>query len=186
MWSIDCLSVTEGSLRRRAMMPNLSGRNRGGRLLTNGAVIFIGGGASSALATLFTSGAWAVAGGLVQPLFTAGRTKSQVALEKARTEEAALIYQQTIQQAFREVSDALVGYRRSRELRATQELLVRSAQDALRLAEVRSRGGATSYLEVLDSDTRLFSAQLDLVQAQFNELAAFVEIYRAMGGGWQS
>ena len=145
-----------------------------------------GGVASSALATLFTSGTWAVAGNLVQPLFTAGRTKSQVALAKAQTEEAALVYQQTIQQAFREVSDALVGYRRSREFRATQELLVRSAQDALRLAEVRYRGGATSYLEVLDSDTRLFSAQLDLVQAQFSELAAFVEIYRALGGGWQS
>jgi len=145
-----------------------------------------GGVASSALATLFTTGTWAVAGGLVQPLFTAGRTKSQVALAKAQTEEAALVYQQTIQQAFREVSDALVGYRRSREFRATQELLVRSAQDALRLAEVRYRGGATSYLEVLDSDTRLFSAQLDLVQAQFSELAAFVEIYRALGGGWQS
>ena len=145
-----------------------------------------GGVASSALATLFTTGTWAVAGGLVQPLFTAGRTKSQVALAKAQTQEAALVYQQTIQQAFREVSDALVGYRRSREFRATQELLVRSAQDALRLAEVRYRGGATSYLEVLDSDTRLFSAQLDLVQAQFNELAAFVEIYRALGGGWQS
>jgi multidrug efflux system outer membrane protein len=145
-----------------------------------------GGVASAALATLFTNGTWAVAGGIVQPLFTAGRTKSKVALAKAQTEEAALVYQQTIQQAFREVSDALVGYRRSRELRATQELLVRSAQDALRLAEVRYRGGATSYLEVLDSDTRLFSAQLDLVQAQFSELAAFVEIYRALGGGWQS
>jgi multidrug efflux system outer membrane protein len=145
-----------------------------------------GGVASSALATLFTNGTWAVAGGVLQPLFNAGRTRSQVALARAQTEEAALIYQQTIQQAFREVSDALVGYRRSRELRATQELLMRSAQDARRLAELRYRGGASSYLEVLDSDTRLFDAELGLVQAQFNELAAFVEIYRALGGGWQS
>lgn len=145
-----------------------------------------GGVASAALATLFTNGTWAVAGSVLQPLFTGGRTKSQVALAKAQTEEAALIYQQTIQQAFREVSDALIGYRRSRELRETQESLVRSAQDALRLADLRYRGGASSYLEVLDSDTRLFSAELGLVQAQLGELAAFVEIYRALGGGWQS
>jgi outer membrane protein, multidrug efflux system len=145
-----------------------------------------GGVASSALAALFTNGTWAAAGGVLQPIFTAGRTRSQVALARARTEEAALVYQQTIQQAFREVSDALVGYTRSRELRAAQELLVRSAEDARRLAELRYQGGASSYLEVLDSDTRLFTAELGLVQAQFGELAAFVEIYRALGGGWQS
>jgi multidrug efflux system outer membrane protein len=124
--------------------------------------------------------------GVLQPIFTAGRTRAQVALAKARTEEAALVYQQTIHQAFREVSDALVGYRRSQEFRATQEQLLQSAQDARRLAEFRYQGGATSYLEVLDSDTRLFSAEVGLVQAQRDELAAFVEIYRALGGGWQS
>jgi multidrug efflux system outer membrane protein len=145
-----------------------------------------GGVASSALATLFTNGTWAAAVGVLQPIFTAGRTRAQVALAKARTEEAALVYQQTIHQAFREVSDALVGYRRSQEFRATQEQLLQSAQDARRLAEFRYQGGATSYLEVLDSDTRLFSAEVGLVQAQRDELAAFVEIYRALGGGWQS
>lgn len=145
-----------------------------------------GGVASSALSTLFTNGTWTVAAGILQPIFTAGRTRAQVALATARTGEAALVYQQTIHQAFREVSDALVGYRRSQEFRATQELLVQSAQDARRLAELRYQGGAASYLEVLDSDTRLFSAELGLVQAQRDELAAFVEIYRALGGGWQA
>ncbi len=145
-----------------------------------------GGVASSALSNLFTSGAWSVAASVLQPIFTAGRTGGQVALAKARTEEAALVYQQTIRQAFREVSDALVGYRRSQEFRVTQEQLVQSAQDARRLAELRYQGGAASYLEVLDSDTRLFTAELGLVQAQRDELAAFVEIYRALGGGWQS
>jgi multidrug efflux system outer membrane protein len=145
-----------------------------------------GGVASTALNTLFSNGTWAVAGSVLQPLFTAGRTRSKVALARAQTEEAALVYQQTIRQAFREVSDALVGYRRSREFRETQELLLRSAQDARHLAELRYQGGASSYLEVLDSDTRLFSAELGLVQAQRNELTAFVEIYRALGGGWQS
>jgi multidrug efflux system outer membrane protein len=145
-----------------------------------------GGAASSALSTLFTNGTWAAATSVLQPIFTAGRTRAQVALATARTDEAALVYQQAIRQAFREVSDALVGYRRSQEFRATQEQLLRSAQDARRLAELRYQGGATSYLEVLDSDTRLFSAEVGLVQAQRDELAAFVEIYRALGGGWQS
>jgi multidrug efflux system outer membrane protein len=97
-----------------------------------------------------------------------------------------LQYLQTVQQAFREVADALIGYRRFRELRETQQTLVVAAQDARRLADLRYQGGATSYLEVLDSDSRLFSAQIALVQAQLDELAAFVEIYRALGGGWES
>lgn len=145
-----------------------------------------GGVASNALASLFSGGSWAVAAGAVTPIFNAGRTRSQVALADARTQEAVLTYQQTIQQAFREVSDALVGYHRSREFRETQQLLVSSAQDARRLADLRYQGGTTSYLEVLDSDTRLFTAELSLVQAELSELAAFVEIYRALGGGWQA
>jgi multidrug efflux system outer membrane protein len=101
--------------------------------------------------------------------------------------DAALIdYRQTIQQAFREVSDALVGYQRGREFRTIQQSLLESAREARRLADLRYQGGATSYLEVLDSDTRLFSAELGLVQAELEELSAFVEIYRALGGGWQT
>jgi multidrug efflux system outer membrane protein len=64
-------------------------------------------------------------------------------------------------------------------------LLVASAQDARRLADIRYQGGATSYLEVLDADTRLFDAELTLSQTQLSELSEFVEIYRALGGGWQ-
>ena len=101
-----------------------------------------------------------------------------------RQEEAAAAYQQVIKSAFRDVADALVGYQRAREFRDTQQQLVTSAQDARRLADLRYQGGATSYLEVLDSDTRLFSAELDLAEAQRDELNAFVEIYRALGGGW--
>ena len=145
-----------------------------------------GGVASTALSNLFTAGAWSLGAGLVQPIFNAGRNRSQVALAEARRDESELVYQQTIQQAFREVSDALVGYRRLREFRETQQQVVIAAQDSRRLADLRYQGGATSYLEVLDSDTRLFIAELALVQAQLDELAAFVEIYRALGGGWQS
>jgi multidrug efflux system outer membrane protein len=146
-----------------------------------------GGFQSTALSTLFTgAGAvWTAAAALSQPIFTAGRTRSQVALAEAREQELVLTYQQTIKQAFREVSDALIGYRKTREFREQQALLVGSAQDARRLAQLRYEGGATSYLEVLDADTRLFAAELGLAQAQAGELASLVEIYRALGGGWQ-
>jgi multidrug efflux system outer membrane protein len=108
-----------------------------------------------------------------------------VALSKAQQEEALLAYQQTIQQSLREVSDALVGYRKGRDFREQQQLLNRAATDARRLADIRYRGGATSYLEVLDSDTRMFSAELGVTQAELNELLSVVQIYRALGGGWQ-
>jgi multidrug efflux system outer membrane protein len=79
----------------------------------------------------------------------------------------------------------LVGYSKARELRTQQEGLTTAAQDARRLADVRYQGGATSYLEVLDADTRLFDAELSLAQARQAELSAFAEVYRALGGGWQ-
>jgi multidrug efflux system outer membrane protein len=146
-----------------------------------------GGFESAALSALFagTSAIWSAALGAVQPVFNGGRIRSQVELAEARRQEALVAYQQSIQQAFREVSDALVGYRKIREFRAQQELLFASAQDARRLADIRYRGGAASYLEVLDADTRLFAAELGLAQAQLSELAALVEIFRALGGGWQ-
>ncbi|MCU1386182.1 MAG: oprM 1 [Acidobacteria bacterium] len=145
------------------------------------------GAASTALATLVTTpaGFWAIGAGLTGPIFNAGRTRSRVALATAQQDEAALIYQQIIQQSFREISDALVGYRKGRDFREQQQLLNGSAKDARRLADIRYRGGATSYLEVLDSDTRMFSAELGVTQAELGELLAFVQIYRALGGGWQ-
>ena len=146
-----------------------------------------GGYQSSALTGLFQgpAGLWSLGGNAVQPIFEGGRLRNRVRLATARTEEANLIYQQTVQQAFRDVSDALVNYRKSQEFRAQQEQLTRAAEDATRLSNMRYKGGATSYLEVLDSDTRKFSAQLTLAQAQLNELQSLVRIYRALGGGWQ-
>jgi multidrug efflux system outer membrane protein len=147
-----------------------------------------GGFESTALAALFNgvNAIWTATAAATQPLFTAGRTRSQVAVAEARREEAAIVYQQTIRRAFQEVSDALVGYRKLREFREQQTLLLAAAQDGRRLAEIRYEGGATSYLEVLDADTRLFDAQLGLAQAQLAEVSALVEIYRALGGGWQT
>jgi multidrug efflux system outer membrane protein len=147
-----------------------------------------GGLQSTALSALFSGGAglWSVAAGAAQPIFTAGRTRSQVALAEARRQEAALTYEATVKQAFREVSDALIGYSKSREFREQQELLFTAAQDARRLADIRYRGGATSYLEVLDADTRLFNAELGQADARLSELSAFVEVYRSLGGGWDN
>jgi len=146
-----------------------------------------GGYQSSALTSLFTgpAGLWSFGGSLVQPIFTGGRIRSNVKFTEARQQEAALVYQQTIQQAFRGVSDALVEYRKGREFREQQEQLTFSAQDAAQLSETRYRGGATSYLEVLTNETNYFDAELGLAQAQLNELLGLVRMYRNLGGGWQ-
>jgi multidrug efflux system outer membrane protein len=109
-----------------------------------------------------------------------------VALAEARYKEASLTYQQAIQEAFREVADAIAGYRGARTVREEQELLVQAAEGARALADVRYRGGASSYLEVLDSETRLYVAELALADARLSELSAYVEFYRALGGGWQT
>jgi multidrug efflux system outer membrane protein len=147
-----------------------------------------GGVASASLSDLFKgpAGMWSFIGSLTQPIFEGGRLKSEARLAEAREKEALIVYQQTIQQAFREVSDALVAYRRNREFREQQELLATSTRDALALSEQRYRGGAASYLEVLDSNTRTFAAELGLAQAQLNELLALVQLYNALGGGWQA
>jgi outer membrane protein, multidrug efflux system len=146
-----------------------------------------GGFQSSALTSLFTgpAGLWNFGGSLAQPIFAGGRIRSNVRFTEARQQEAALVYQQTIQQGFRGVSDALIEYRKDREFREQQEQLALSAQDAARLSETRYRGGATSYLEVLTNETNYFNAELGLAQAQLNELLGLVRIYRNLGGGWQ-
>ncbi len=146
-----------------------------------------GGYQSSALTNLFSgpAGFWSFGGQLLQPIFTGGRIRSNVRLTEAQQQEAVLVYQQSIQQAFREVSDSLVAYRKNQEFRAQQELVTIAAQDATRLSNVRYGGGVTSYLEVLDSDTRYFDAQLSLAQAALNEQLALVQLYNALGGGWQ-
>jgi len=146
-----------------------------------------GGYQSTALTSLFTgpAGFWSVGGQLLQPIFTAGKIRSNVRLTEAQEQEMLLRYQQSIQTSFKEVSDSLVAYRKNQETRHQQELLTGAAQDATHLADVRYRGGVTSYLEVLDSDTRYFDAQINLAQGQLNERLALVQLYNALGGGWQ-
>jgi multidrug efflux system outer membrane protein len=147
----------------------------------------VGGSQSSALTRLFAApaGLWTFGVTALQPVFEGGRIRNNVRFAEARTQEATLVYQRTVQQAFREVADALVAYRKSQDVRIQQQALTGAAEDATRLSNMRYRGGAASYLEVLDSETRSFTAQLALAQAQLRELQSLVEIYRSLGGGWQ-
>jgi multidrug efflux system outer membrane protein len=142
---------------------------------------------SPALTSLFTgpAGIWTMAASLTQPIFEGGRLKSNLRLTEAERDQMTLTYQQTIQGAFRDVSSALVAYRKDQEFRAQQEHLLESARDAARLSEVRFKSGTTDYLEVLTNETNTFTAELDLAQAQGNELIALVQLYQALGGGWQ-
>ncbi|MBV8818110.1 MAG: efflux transporter outer membrane subunit, partial [Acidobacteriaceae bacterium] len=122
--------------------------------------------ASGGLVGLFSgpSAIWTFTAPLTQPIFTAGRLKSNLQLTEAQQQETVLVYRQAIQTAFRQVSNALISYRKNREFREHQELLTAAAQDAARLSDLRYRGGATSYLEVLTSQTNYFSAQLNLAR----------------------
>ena len=142
---------------------------------------------SDQLGSLFTgpSRAWTFVPQLTQPIFTGGRLKSNLKFAKADQEFAVVQYQQTIQNAFREVSDALVQYRKVREVRIQQELLVATLQDRSRLAHLRYEGGIDTLLNALDSDRELFNAEVDLTQAKRDELLSMVQLYKALGGGWQ-
>jgi multidrug efflux system outer membrane protein len=108
-----------------------------------------------------------------------------VKLTEAQQQQALLTYQQTIQNSFRDVSDALIAYRKNREYREQQELLTEATRGADELSKTRYQGGVASYLEVLTSETNYFTAQLALAQARADELTSYVALYNALGGGWQ-
>jgi multidrug efflux system outer membrane protein len=146
-----------------------------------------GGFQSSALATLFTGPAriWSFAASLIQPVFQGGRLRNNLRLAEAEHEQMLLTYQQTIQGAFRDVSDGLVAYQKDREFRIQEEHLYESAGDAAHLSQIRFRAGTASYLEVLTNESTAFSVELNLAQARANELIALANLYRALGGGWQ-
>jgi outer membrane protein, multidrug efflux system len=144
-----------------------------------------GGAESSSLAGLFAGSAWSFSAPVTQPIFTAGRLRSNLKLAEAQRQQALLTYQQTIQQAFRQVSDALIAFTKYRQFREHQGLLTTAAQGAAELSEIRYRAGAASYLEVLTNETNSFAAELNLARARLNERLALVQIYNALGGGWE-
>jgi multidrug efflux system outer membrane protein len=127
---------------------------------------------------------WNGAGSLTQPIFAAGALRSGKRLAEAQEHEMLLTYEQTIMSAFQEVSNSLVAYQKSHEFREQQERLTAAAEDADRLSKVLYQHGGASYLQVLISENNEFSAELNLAQAQLNERLALVQLYNALGGGW--
>jgi NodT family efflux transporter outer membrane factor (OMF) lipoprotein len=146
------------------------------------------GGASTQLSNLFSGPAslWSLVPQITQPIFTAGRLKSNVKLAEAEHERVLINYEKTIQTAFTETSDALIAHQRFRESRAKQEALEKALEDRLRLAYLRYHGGVDTQLNALDADRDLFQAQLDLSRLRLEEVLSVVQLYKALGGGWQS
>jgi multidrug efflux system outer membrane protein len=127
-----------------------------------------------------------VAAGLVDvPLFTGGKLTNNLKKAQETQKEMALNYQKTIAAAFRDVSNALIAYQKSRQDRLAQEKQTEAAAGAVRIARIRYENGRTSYLEVLTNDTNLFSVELNLAAAQEQEALSLVQLYDALGGGWQ-
>jgi multidrug efflux system outer membrane protein len=134
---------------------------------------------------ILSGGIWNFSAAAVQPIFEGGRLRGDVRLAEAQEQQMVLSYKQTIQQAFSDVSNALIAYQKYRQYREHQEALAHYAEDAANLSDVRYKGGVTSYLEVLTNQTNYFSAELTLVQARLNERLSLVQLYNALGGGWQ-
>jgi multidrug efflux system outer membrane protein len=141
---------------------------------------------SVAMEDLFTgpARAWQFGPSVTLPLFTGGKLRSEYKLAKAQFDESLATYQSTVQEAFREVSDALIEYQRSQEFFARQQELTQANRNASDLATVRYEGGVTSYLEVLYNEQQLFDSEFGLSQSRLDELLSVVQLYRALGGGW--
>lgn len=142
---------------------------------------------SDQLTSLFSGPArvWQFVPQVSQPIFNAGRLRSNVKLAESRQQLALIDYDRVIHTAFREVSDALIQYQKVREIRTEQRRLVATLQDRSRMSYVRYEGGIDTLLNALDADRDLFDAELRLAQSTRNELLALVQLYRALGGGWQ-
>ena len=145
------------------------------------------GGQSRSLLDLFTGPArfWNIAPSAITPLFSGGQIRGGVRLSEAQQREMLIAYQKTIYTSFREVSDALIAYRRTREQRQQQDRLVHALTETARLSSLRYQGGLDSYLQVLDAERNLFQGRLALARLRLGELISFVQLYKALGGGWQ-
>jgi multidrug efflux system outer membrane protein len=150
-----------------------------------------GGGAfgrSSAFSKLMDThlGIWSYGAQVSQPIFTGGALKGNLRLAESENKQALIVYRQSIQRAFGEVSDALIGYQKYHEVRVRQEATVADLEETLHLSKTRYQGGTTTYLEVLDAQRSLYSAELTLADARGNEYRSLVQLYKSLGGGWQT
>jgi len=146
------------------------------------------GGQSRALTDLLSGPARLATAGLgaAGPIFDAGRTRSNVKLAESIQREAVINYQRVIYSAFRDVADSLTDYTKTSQQRTEQERLVTALRASVDLSTERYRGGLDSYLPVLDAQRNLFEGELELAQLRQRELTAIVQLYRALGGGWNA
>jgi multidrug efflux system outer membrane protein len=144
------------------------------------------GSASNAIDNLFTEPAelWSYAGTVSAPIFTGGNIRGQVAIAEARQQQVLFAYRKAIQSAFQEVDDALIADQKSREELAAQTQGLEALRTYTRLARMRYDNGYSSYLEVLDAERALFSAELDYARVRSDTYFALIDLYKAMGGGW--
>jgi outer membrane protein, multidrug efflux system len=130
-------------------------------------------------------GFWSYGAQVSQPILTGGALRGNLRLAESQHQQALIAYRQTIQRAFGDVSDALIGYQKVHQVRLRLEDSVADLQESVRLSNMRYKGGTTTYLEVLDGQRSLFAAELTLAAARGNEYQSLVQLYRALGGGWQ-
>jgi outer membrane protein, multidrug efflux system len=144
-------------------------------------------GRSSAFPSVFPTqvGIWSYGAQVSQPVFTGGALRGNLRFAKSQHEQALIAYQQTIQRAFGDVSDALIGYDKLHKVRVRQQNTVADLQESVRISTLRYQGGTTTYLEVLDGQRSLYAAELSLASARGDEYRSLVQLYRALGGGWQ-
>jgi multidrug efflux system outer membrane protein len=150
------------------------------------------GGGSFGRSTVFSSlmssqtSIWSYGVQVSQPIFAGGAIRGNLHLAESQHEQALIAYKQAIQHAFGDVSDALIAYQKLHEVRIGQEQVVGDLEESVRLSTMRYQGGTTTYLEVLDGQRSLFAAQLTLAEARGKEYQSLVQLYRALGGGWQT
>src|SRR5467141_4387772 len=149
------------------------------------------GGGAAGRSTVFTSlidtniGTWGVAGQITQPIFEGGRLRGNLREAQSQHRQELIAYNYAIKSAFKDVSDALIGYEKYHQVRVAQETTVQDLSDSVSTSLKRYGGGIATYLEVLDNQRSLFSAQLTLAQDRGNEYQSLVQLYKALGGGWQ-
>jgi multidrug efflux system outer membrane protein len=137
----------------------------------------------------FTGGAanfWSIAGGATGPIFQGGALRAQYTQARAARDQALLQYEQTALNAFHEVSDALISHEKLEAVRDQQVQAVAAYREAVRISTQRYMVGTSQYFEVLDAETQLFPAENALAQTELNQLLTIVQLYKALGGGWQS
>jgi len=171
-------SNAEIGVAKAAFFPNIALTGSGGGAF----------GRSSAFSSLMDThlGIWSYGAQVSQPIFTGGALRGNLRLAESENKQALILYRQSIQHAFGEVSDALIGYQKYHEVRLRQEATVADLEETLHLSKTRYQGGTTTYLEVLDAQRSLYSAELTLADARGNEYRSLVQLYKSLGGGWQA